>query len=162
MPCRAGGSLEPDVVAYNTVMHAQAARGHLDGMLQTLSDLNASGLRPTTATYSTLMHAYTKAGATQVVLELWHQMLQSRVLPGTVCLRAYTLTAFRSGDMGHVQDARSHYFGHLLTLPPKQAAWLHGPPERAVASRPVSCRALCNAHAPQWLPGALAAAWPPQ
>ena len=62
------------------------------------------------------------AGATPVVLELWYQMLQARVQPGTVCLRSYTLSAFRCGDTGHTQDARSRYFGHLLTLPPKQAS----------------------------------------
>lgn len=100
MCCRAGGSLEPDVVAYNTVMQAQAARGLLSGMLETLAALNASGLRPTTATYSTLMHAHIQHGATQAVLELWYQMLQCRVLPGAVCLRAYTLSAFRCGDTG--------------------------------------------------------------
>lgn len=114
--------MEPDVVAYNTVMQAQAARGNLEGMLETLTALSASGLRPTTTTFSTLMHAHTMAGATPVVLELWYQMLQARVLPSTVCLRAYTLSAFRCGDTGHTQDARSRYFGHLLTLPPKQAA----------------------------------------
>ena len=73
--------MEPDVVAYNTVMQAQAARGNLEGMLETLTALSASGLRPTTTTFSTLMHAHTMAGATPVVLELWYQLLQARVLP---------------------------------------------------------------------------------
>jgi pentatricopeptide repeat protein len=112
--------MQPDVVAYNTVMHAQAANGNLRGMLDVLSALTAAGLRPTAATYATLMHAHVVAGAMPAVLELWYQMLQARVMPGTVCLRSYALAAFHCGDAVHIQDSRSRYFSHLLALPQKQ------------------------------------------
>lgn len=98
--CRAGGALEPDVVAYNTVMQSQATSGHLTGMLQTLTALTAASLRPTASTYAILMHTHVAHGAAQSVLDLWHQMLQARVLPSTVCLRSYTLAALRVGDTG--------------------------------------------------------------
>lgn len=146
--CRAGGALKPDVVAYNTVMRVQATSGHLPGMLETLSGLNASGLRATAATYCVLMHAHMERGAAQTVVELWYQLLHARVLPGTQCMRSFSLAALRLGDTGArrahaahawpacmearcaharvcagmMQVATARYFAHLAALPASEAS----------------------------------------
>lgn len=80
----AGGSRQPDLITFSTVLKGHCQRGDLDKALNVAETIRARGICWDELVYNTLMDGCVKAKDASLGVGLWQEMISQGVVPSTI------------------------------------------------------------------------------
>jgi pentatricopeptide repeat protein len=97
-----GGTLEPDLITFSTLLKGYCHTGELDKALQVVETIKARGLRCDELVYNTLMDGCVKANDIAAGVGLFEEMVQNGMRPSTI---THSILARLYQRAGYEEDA---------------------------------------------------------
>lgn len=79
-----GFELQPNVVAFNTLVQGLCSHGDMEKALSVFSRMEENGCSPNIRTYGSLINGFAKRGSLEGAVDIWNKMLTSGCSPNVV------------------------------------------------------------------------------